>query len=439
MMDATADTAQATTDHKVRNRALVMTALVTCYALNFVDRQIIGILAEPIKGDLKLSDAQLGWMGGAAFAFFYTFLAIPLAMLADRRDRSWIITIGLALWSLMTAACGLAGNFWQLFLARMGVGVGEAAGVAPAYSLISDLYPPKRRARALAIFSLGIPIGSALGVLFGGLLAARVDWRFAFIAIGILGLLFAPLFKFIVREPGHGRLDEGPRVAPPSLGVVLRTLGSKPGFWLLAFGAGTASMVSYGLAFWIPSFLARSYNLGLVDRSLIFAAVALVGGCTGIWVGGVLGDRLGNAHPRGYALVPAVAFAITLPAYYIAFSVQNLLLSSLLLLIPGALGLAWLGPVVTAVTRMVPPEMRATASALFLFINNLVGLGLGTAVIGMISDALTARYGEEALRYSVMTVTTLYALAALLMFLAAGRLARDFLPSREAETAAAEG
>ncbi|MEO7240872.1 MAG: MFS transporter, partial [Sphingomicrobium sp.] len=179
-----------------------MTFLVVAYTLNFVDRQIVGILAEPIKHDLALSDAQLGWMGGAAFALFYTALAIPLAMLADRRDRSWIITIGLTLWSAATALCGFAQNFGQLFAARMGVGVGEAAGVAPAYSLISDLYPPERRARALAIFSLGIPFGSALGVLFGGLIAARIDWRFAFIAIGLAGVLFAPLFKAAVRDPG---------------------------------------------------------------------------------------------------------------------------------------------------------------------------------------------------------------------------------------------
>jgi predicted MFS family arabinose efflux permease len=194
-----------------RNRALVMTFLVIGYTLNFIDRQIIGILAEPIKADLGLTDAQLGWMGGTAFALFYTLLAIPLAMLADRRDRSWIITVGLFFWSLMTAVCGLAQNFWSLFLARMGVGVGEAAGVAPAYSLISDLYPAEQRARALAIFSLGIPFGSALGVLFGGLLAAQVDWRFAFIAIGLAGVLFAPLFKLVVRDPGHGRSDEAPR------------------------------------------------------------------------------------------------------------------------------------------------------------------------------------------------------------------------------------
>jgi len=413
---------------KVQNRTLIMVALVICYTLNFVDRQIIGILAEPIKEDLKLTDSQLGWMGGAAFALFYTMMAIPLAMLADRKDRSWIITIGLFFWSLMTAVCGLAQNFWQLFLARMGVGIGEAAGVAPAYSLISDLYPPEQRARALAIFSLGIPIGSALGVLFGGLLAATVDWRFAFISIGLLGVLFAPVFKWLVRDPGHGRSEDGPRAAPPSFGTVFRTLAKKPSFWYLSFGAGTASLVSYGLAFWIPSFLARSYELSLVDRSLLYAFIAIIGGSAGIWFGGVLGDRLGSANPRGYALVPAVAFAITGPLNMLAFASTNLWIATIAFIIPGALSLAWLGPVVTAVTRLVPPEMRATASAMFLFINNLVGLGLGTVVVGAISDALTARFAEEALRYSAMATNLVYILSAILMLLAARRLSRDIIP-----------
>jgi len=413
-----------------RNRTLVMTFLVIAYTLNFIDRQIVGILAEPIKHDLHLTDSELGWMGGTAFALFYTVLAIPLAMLADRKDRSWIIAAGLGVWSAATALCGLAQNFWQLFLARMSVGVGEAAGVAPAYSLISDLYPPAQRSRALAIFSLGIPLGSSFGVLFGGLLAAHVDWRFAFIGIGLLGVVFAPFFKAVVRDPGHGRADEGTRSAAPTLAVVFRTVAAKPAFWLLGFRAGTASLVSYGLAFWIPSFLARSYGLDLTDRSLLFAAILLVGGCAGIWFGGVAGDRLGNAHPRGYALVPAVAFAITLPAYLLAFSTESLVSASLLFLIPTALGLAWLGPVVTAITRLVPPEMRATAAALFLFINNLIGLGAGSTVIGAISDALSSRYGEESLRYSAMATTLLYALAALLMLLAAGRLKRDIGPAR---------
>lgn len=406
-----------------RNRALVMTFLVLAYTLNFLDRQIVGILAEPIKRDLELSDAQLGWMGGTAFALFYTALAIPLAMLADRKDRSWIISAGVAVWSAATALCGLAQNFWQLFLARMSVGVGEAAGVAPAYSLISDLYPAHQRARALAIFSLGIPLGSALGVLFGGIIAAEVDWRFAFIAIGLLGVAVAPIFKMVVQDPRHGGAND--RRQAPSLKSVFQTIASKPSFWFLSLGAGTASLAGYGLAFWIPSFLARSYGLELADRSLIYAAILLGGGSAGIWLGGVAGDRFGNGHPRGYALVPAIAFAITFPAYLLAFSSQSLIATAMLFLIPTALGLTWLGPVVTAVTRLVPMNMRATAAALFLFINNLIGLGAGTAVIGALSDALTDRYGGEALRYSAMTVTFLYVLAALLMLLAAKRLKND--------------
>ena len=417
-------------DTRLNSRALVMGFLVLSYTLNFIDRQIIGILAEPIKLDLGLTDAQLGWMGGTAFALFYTLLAIPLAMLADRRDRSWIITIGLGFWSAATALCGLAQNFWQLFFARMSVGVGEAAGVAPAYSLICHLYSREQRARGLAIFSLGIPFGSALGVLFGGILAASVDWRFAFVSIGLAGVLFAPLFKWVVRDPGHGRSEEGARGAAPPVGVVFRTISAKPSFWLLSFGAGAASLVGYGLAFWIPSFLARSYGLELTERSWIFAAILLVGGTAGIWLGGVMGDRRGgHGSPGGYALVPAVAFAIAMPAYLLAFTSSNLWLTALLFVVPTALSLMWLGPVVTAITGLVPPEMRATAAALFLFINNLIGIGAGSTVIGVISDALTGRFGEEALRYSAMGTSTIYLLAALLMLLASRRLAHDSLVS----------
>ncbi len=407
------------------NRTVMMAMLVIAYTLNFIDRQIIGILAEPIKLDLKLSDGQLGWMGGTAFALFYTALAIPVALLADRKNRSWIITIGLALWSGATALCGMAMNFWQLFLARMSVGVGEAAGAAPAYSLISDLYPAEARARALAIFSLGIPLGSALGVLFGGLLAATVDWRAAFIAVGLAGLVFAPIFKFFVRDPGHGHAADGVSEAAPSVGTVFRTVAAKPSFWMLGFGAGLASMAGYGFAFWIPSFLARSFELSLVDRSWLMAGMFGVGGAVGIYAGGVLGDRLGAARVGGYAKLVAIAFAVTLPAYLLAFSSTNLAASFFLFLVPTALSLMWLGPVVTAITKLVPARMRATASALFLFINNLLGLGLGSPLIGEISDALTPVYGDEALRYSAMLATSVYAAAAFLMWLASRRLDRD--------------
>ncbi|MEO8454434.1 MAG: MFS transporter [Sphingomicrobium sp.] len=406
-----------------KNRALLVTMLVVAYTLNFIDRQIAGILAEPIKHDLNLTDSQLGWLGGTAFALFYTVLAIPIARYADRSDRSIVLTIGLALWSLATAVCGIAQNFGQLFVSRMSVGIGEAAGVAPAYSLLADLYPAERRARAMALFSLGIPFGSALGVVFGGLIAAKIDWRVAFIALGVVGLLFAPFYKWGVRDPGHAHRD-----ATASVGEVFALIARKPSFWLMSFAAGTGSLISYGLAFWIPSFLARSFQLELVDRSLIFGSVLLVGGVAGVWLGGLVGDRLRRARPSAYALVPTVTYALCLPAYLLAFSSHSIAVAAILFVVPTALSLAWLGPVIGAINGLVPAHMRATASAMFLFINNLIGLGLGTLVIGTISDALTAQYGGEALRYSAMATTLLYVVSALLMGLAALRLAGDSEP-----------
>lgn len=402
-------------------RGAVMALLVIAYTLNFIDRQIVGILAEPIKHDLGLSDSELGWLGGTAFALFYTSLAIPIARRADRGDRGFILTAGLALWSLATALCGLAANFVQLFIARMTVGVGEAAGVAPAYSLITDYYPADRRARALALFSLGIPIGSALGIIFGGIIAAQVSWRAAFITLGVAGLLFAPIYRWGVRDPDH-RKNAGD---PVPLRTVFAAVARKPSFWLMSFAAGTGSLISYGLAFWIPSFFARSFDIGMIERAWIFGAIQLVGGVAGIWLGGFFGDRLRRSRPAAYALVPAIAYALSLPAYLLAFSSASLAASALLLVIPTALSLAWLGPVIGAVTTMVEPRMRATASAIYLFIINLLGLGLGTLVIGLISDGLAARFGAESLRYSMMTTVSLYILSAGLMLLAARRLERD--------------
>ncbi|HEX5776050.1 MAG TPA: MFS transporter, partial [Caulobacteraceae bacterium] len=199
--------ADAAEDPKPGYRSYVLAILIVVYTFNFLDRQILGILAGPIKAELGLTDSQLGLMGGLAFAIFYTGLGIPVAWLADRWSRSWIMTLALTVWSGFTALCGFATGFWQLFLCRMGVGVGEAGGVAPAYSLISDYFPARQRARALAAYSFGIPIGSALGILFGGLIAARIDWRMAFFVCGLAGLVLAPLLAFTVREPVRGRLD----------------------------------------------------------------------------------------------------------------------------------------------------------------------------------------------------------------------------------------
>jgi predicted MFS family arabinose efflux permease len=408
-------------------RAYVLFILVIVYTFNFIDRQIVGILAVPIKEDLGLTDTELGLMGGLAFALLYTTLAIPIAMLADRKSRTWIMTGALVVWSGMTAACGLAQNFWQLFLARLGVGIGEAGGVAPAYSLISDFYPPNQRARALSVYSFGIPIGSALGIVFGGIIATLIDWRYAFFFVGIAGILLAPVFRATVREPVRGRFDEvSGSVRAPGLGEIFRTLLHKPSFWGLSIGAAFSSMMGYGLFFWLPSFFVRTYQVSLLHASLVYGAILLVGGIAGTWAGGSLADRFGQARKSAYAVIPAIAFIATVPFYLVGVLAPTLTISIIVMSVPTALGLAWLGPVISAVQHLVPPNMRATASAIFLFINNLIGIGVGTWAIGFISDTLQAEYGDESLRYAILAGTVFYLISATIFLLTARRLKADW-------------
>jgi MFS family permease len=415
-------------------RSYVLIILVIVYTFNFIDRQIVGILAVPIKIELHLSDSQLGLMGGLAFALFYTFLGIPIARLADRVSRTGIMTAALALWSLMTALCGLTHNFAQLFLARLGVGVGEAGGVAPAYSLICDYFPMKERARALSVYSFGIPLGSAAGIVLGGFITSVMSWRMAFFIVGLAGLLLTPLLKLTVREPVRGALELTrdraaalPKLdAGPTLREVIAVLARRPSFWGLSLGAASASMMGYGLFFWMPSFAVRSFHMTLLQASLIYGALVLVGGLFGIWFGGVLADKYGEKRKAYYALIPAAAFVATVPFYVAGVLTTTLWISFTVLLVPTALGLVWLGPVLAAVQHLVPANMRATGSALFLFINNLIGIGLGTALIGAVSDLMRARFGTESLRYAILAGTGFYLIAATLLFLASRRLDEDW-------------
>jgi MFS family permease len=410
-------------------RSYVLVVLVIVYTFNFIDRQIVGILAVPIKAELHLTDSQLGLMGGLAFALFYTLLGIPIARMADRVSRTSIMTAALAVWSLMTALCGLTHSFAQLFLARVGVGVGEAGGVAPAYSLICDYFPSKERARALSVYSFGIPVGAASGIVLGGYITSLMSWRMAFFIVGLAGLLITPLLKLTVREPERGALDpervDG--VPAPSLLEVIAVLARKASFWGLSLGAASASMMGYGLFFWAPSFLVRSFHLTLLHASLGFGALVLVGGLIGIWFGGALADRYGEKRRAMYAYIPAIAFLATLPFYAAGVLCTTLWISFAVLLVPTALGLAWLGPVLAAVQHLVPGNMRATASALFLFINNLIGIGLGTTLIGVVSDLTRARFGSESLRYAILAGTSFYLIAALLLFFAGRKLAKDWV------------
>jgi MFS family permease len=403
-------------------RGYVLAVLVLVYTFNFIDRQILGILAVPIKMELALTDTQLGMLGGLAFALFYTFLGVPIARLADRAGRVGIIAIAVALWSAMTAACGFARSFPQLFLARVGVGVGEAGGVAPAYALICDYFPSGQRARALSVYSFGIPIGSALGILLGGYITHWMSWRIAFLVVGIAGFFTAPLLKLTVREPR--RTAPGVR---DSLWNVLSVLFAKPSFWALAFGGGACSMMGYGLFFWMSSFLVRSFGLSLLEASQAYGALLLVGGLLGIWMGGVIADRQGAARKSAYALVPAAAFIATIPLYFVGLLATKLWLCLAVLLVPTALGLAWLGPVLAAIQHLVPERMRSTASAVFLFINNLLGLGLGSTLIGRLSDALHVRAGTDSLRYAILAGTGCYVVAALLFYLGSLKLSKDWV------------
>jgi MFS family permease len=404
--------------------------LLLAYVFNFVDRQIISVLATPIKADLGLDDKQLGLMGGVAFAIFYTTTAIPIAWLADRKNRVNIISISITLWSLFTAICGTVQSFWQLFLVRMGVGIGEAGGVAPSYALIADLVPPERRASAMALFSLGVPVGSALGVFFGGWIAGNLDWRSAFFIVGLAGLPVALLVRVTLKEPVRGRFDgdggdePGARAAP-LISDVARQLKDTPGFWLVSIGAASASAMSYGLMFWMPSFFARSYDLDVKAVSWYYGSVLLIGGVLGIWVGGWIGDRLANAKPGSFALVPAVGLTLAIPVIAAALFSPTLLLSWFLFTLGQMLASAWFGPVTAGIQQIVPANMRAIASAVYLFVLNLIGMGVGIYVLGFMSDWMTQAYGTAALQYSILYGLCFYATSVAAFLIAARLLARS--------------
>ncbi|RJG52820.1 MFS transporter [Sphingobium terrigena] len=404
-------------------RGVVLVMLLLVYTFNFLDRQILGILAGPIKAELGLTDGQLGALGGIAFALLYSTLAIPLALLADRTSRTWVITVSLAVWSGFTALCGMAGSFWQMFAFRVGVGVGEAGGVAPSYAVISDYFPAHQRARALSIYSLGIPLGSAGGVLLGGYIAQAVEWRTAFIAVGLAGLLIAPLFRLVVREPARPVLAND--AVPVS--AVFGILAAKRGFWFLALGAACSSMCGYGVAFWLPSLLMRSFGLDLMGAGQFLGALLLIGGVAGVLLGGWLGDAMGGKDKAYYAWVPAVSYVVGMPLFVVGVLSDSVGLAFALFLIPQALVYVWLGPVLTAVQHLVPAHMRASAAASFLLINNLVGLGLGSWSVGALSDALTPAYGVEALRYAIVAALGFYLLAGLFMALGGRALRKDWV------------
>jgi MFS family permease len=409
-----------------KHRVTALGMLLLVYALNFLDRQILGILATPIKADLGLSDAQLGALGGIAFALLYSTLGIPFAVLADRSNRIWVIAGSLAVWSAFTALCGVASNFWQLFALRAGVGVGEAGGVAPSYAALADFFPPHQRARALAIYSLGIPIGMASGAVIGAFIAAWVDWHAAFMVLGVAGLLISPVFRLVVKEPI--RPTPALQVSGAGAGAAFRILAGKRSFWLMSFAASLSSMCAYGVTFWVPSILMRSFGFSLRTTALYFGSLLLVGGSLGILAGGWLGDHAGQRDRGAYAKLPAFSWIAIIPLYVVALLTTSSPIIAWMLFVPATgLMLLWLGPVLAAMQHLVPIKMRATSSACFLFINNLIGLGLGTWTLGWLSDAMHAHYGDEALRRASIASLGLFAIAGILMLLAVKPLRREWV------------
>jgi MFS family permease len=407
--------------HRLGRRVLAL--LLLAYIFNFLDRQILGILAAPIKADLHLSDTQFGAIGGLAFALLYSALGIPLAYLADRTSRSGVIAGSLAVWSVFTALCGLVTGYWQLFLCRLGVGIGEAGGVAPSYALISDYFAPERRARALAVYSLGIPIGLAGGSFLGAYLASAIGWRHTFVVLGVAGIILAPALRLLVRD-----LPRGPAISQQApLGEVFPLLARKPTFWLLAFASSASSLCGYGLALWVPSVMMRSFHLDLLTTGKFLSSLLLIGGSAGVFVGGWFADRLGTMDHSWYAKLPTIAWFLTIPTYAGGLLAPTAWIAWPLLLIANGLAILWLGPVTTAVQHLAPRHMRSTAAGSFLLINNLIGLGAGPLLIGRLSDALKQSYGADALRDAAVACTGFYLVAGALALLAAPRLRADWL------------
>jgi predicted MFS family arabinose efflux permease len=363
-------------------RAYVLFALLAVYTFNFIDRVLLGVLQEAIKRDIGVSDFQLGLLGGPAFAIFQTLMGIPIARHAERRNRITIVAIGAAVWSAMTALCGFAGNIVQLAAARIGVGIGEAACTPPSHSVISDYFPASRRASALSIWGLGVPIGTTIAALGGGWFAAHMDWRVAFWMLGAPGLLIALCLKLTVREPPRS----GPPIETPTFGETLATLLRKPTFWHVSLGAALVSFVGYSTGQFLVSHFIRSYGLGIEQASYAFAAIAGISAGAGTFLGGFLCDRLSHRYPRIHGWLPALGILVAAPLYLLSFSQQEFAPAFALLMAAPLFSYFFLGPTLANIQSIAPPRMRATAIALVILIINLIGYALGPPSIGALSD-----------------------------------------------------
>lgn len=379
--------------------------LTIVYSFNFIDRQLLAILQEAIKADLGLSDSQLGLLTGFAFAVFYVTAGIPIARWADRANRRNIVALSLFIWSFMTALSGYVQNFTQLLLARIGVGVGEAGGSPPSHSIISDIFPPNRRATAIGFYSMGVSIGILFGFLAGGWLNEFFGWRMAFLVVGIPGIALAIILRLTLAEPVRGLHDPRPTsTAPVPFSEVVRLLWSRRSFLHMAMGAGLNAFCGYATANWTASFMIRSHQMSTGELGTWLAAIIGVGGAISVFGGGMLADRLAARDRRWYAWLPGFAGFLIVPFMIAIYQVDNPYTALALSIIPGLLFQIYLGNTIASTHALVSPRMRATASALLFLIINIIGLGGGPWVVGMLSDYLAPELGAESLRHAMLYV-----------------------------------
>ena len=415
-----------TKDFSPSYKRFALAMLTAVYALNFIDRQILVILQEPIKAEMGLSDAQLGLLSGFAFAVVYVTAGIPIAYWADRGNRRNVVSLAVTVWSGMTALSGLAQNFGQLLLARVGVGLGEAGGSPPAHSMISDYFPLEQRATALSIYSSGIYAGILLGFLFGGIIADAFGWRTAFMVVGIPGILFGLILRFALKEPQRGRWDKVSATAEkPSLKDTFAVLRDRPSFWYLALGSAFVSYVSYGNGNFVPSFLIRNHGMGLAEVGTALALVSGVSGGIGTFAGGYLSDRFGKTDKRWYIWIPLIGILLAYLPYNYVLVTGNTTAALTVLFFASILNSFFLGPCIAMSHALVAPGMRAMISAILFFVLNMIGLGMGPFITGFISDVLQPIYGDQSLRYAMLTTTQALLLSAAMFALAAKHLRAD--------------
>jgi MFS family permease len=404
----------------------VLGVLFVVYVFNFIDRQVLGILIGPIKEDLGVSDTLMGFLAGPAFALFYTLAGIPIARIADTRSRRAVIAASLTLWSAMTAATGAARSVTHLAVTRVLVGVGEAGGSPPSHSLLSDYFPPARRASALALYANGIYVGSGLAYMLGAWVYTHFDWRTVYYALGIAGLPLAALVLTTVRELPRGvwETQRVPAEAPPFSEVARFLMARKTFVWLVV-AACFQSMAGYGVLLWGAEFLARVHEMPRLDIGFRMGATLMIGGCTGVTFGGWLADKLGSRDKRWYMWMPAVVAVASLP-FGIGFVLAGDATSSIAFFaVYYTIANMYVGPLWAVPQNLVPPEMRATTSAILLFILNLAGLGLGSFAVGALNDLLAGSYGELAIRWSLLLVVCAGAVASIFYVLAGRHAGRE--------------